>query len=362
MVTYFRRLVVGEMETHGQMTARVGNHRSPTRTPLNEVLPLRTPFRLHVEVTNHCNFRCIFCPPYDERRTEEIPRKHMSFEFFQKLVDDMALFPDPLKKLYCHNFGEPLLNRDLPRMIAYAKAKGVVENIELLTNGALLEPGVNRQLIDAGLDHLCVSVEALDEAGYMSIARSRLDYPRFLSGIRDFFENRRDCTVHVKIADIGLKDDADRDRFYELFGRCCDSIFVENIVDQDEGYHYERLKAVKTSFEKGQYQDSLQEISVCPSIFYMLVVNSDGSVSPCCVDWRRDIVVGDANRQSLPEIWQGKPLQDLRLLHLSGKRSSHPVCANCNFLKYSTDPRDIIDGHASALAQTFQAVPSAGTL
>ena len=336
------------------VTAAIQSHRSKTRTPLHEVIPLETPYRMHIEVTNICNFRCIFCAPYNSR--ELSPKKrNMSLPFFRKIIDDLSRFPQALKKLYLHNFGEPLVNRDLPSMIQYSKERGVTEQIELITNGSLLNPAVNRALVRAGLDHMTISVEGTTAEDYLAIARYKIDFSRFVDAIRDFYENRGRCTLHIKIADISIRSKEQEERFYDLFGGIADSVFVENIVNQDDAYPYSELGAFKTAFSKGQYGEEIQECTVCPSLFFMLAVNSDGSVSPCCVDWRRQVLVGDCKEQSLVEIWHGAPLNRMRLLHLQGKRHEHAVCAGCNYLKYSSDPRDNIDDYAEPILQRIMA-------
>lgn len=333
------------------MRASLQHHRSAVRTPLQEVIPLHTPYRMHIEVTNICNFKCIFCPPYNSPKLKKLTRQNMTLALFKKIIDDVSLFPDRIKKLYCHNFGEPLINRDLPRMIAYARERNVTEQIELLTNGSLLNHKLNRELVQAGLDHICIAVEALDAKGYLKLAKYKINYEEFVDNIRDLFKNRGNCTLHIKIADISIKTKQDEAYFYDTFGDICDSIFIENIVNQDEGYAYDELRDLKARFDKGQYGEDLHEILVCPNIFFTMTVNSDGTVSPCCVDWRRELLMGDAVQQSLPEIWSGRLWRTLQVINLKGDRRLHPVCGKCNYLKYSTDPRDDIDRYAEPLLQ-----------
>ncbi len=332
----------------GHMNATIKSHRSENRTLLHEVIPLKTPYRMHIEVTNICNFKCIFCAPYNS--TGLAPKKqNMPFPLFRKIIDDLGRFPQKLKKMYFHNFGEPLVNKNLPAMIQYAKDHDVTERTELITNGSLLSPEVNRALVRSGLDHMTISIEGITEQDYLRIAKYKMNYTRFVDAIRDFYHNRGRCTVHIKIADIALRSKEQEERFYDIFGAIADSVFVENIVNQDAAYSYPELNMLKSVFPKGQYGEDLQDIEVCPSLFFMLAVNSDGSVSPCCVDWKRRISVGHCSNQSLREIWHGTPLNQLQILHLTGKRHQHAICSKCNYLKYSSDPRDKIDDYSDDL-------------
>ena len=87
------------------------------------------PVCLYLEVTNRCNLLCETCP-----RTFEAlePPADMSWELFTRIVDQV---PD-VARAVLHGVGEPMLVRDLPRMIRYLKDRGVY--VLFNTNGTLL--------------------------------------------------------------------------------------------------------------------------------------------------------------------------------------------------------------------------------
>ena len=63
----------------------------------------------------------------------------MRFDDFTKIVDDLAAWPgERIKVIRIIGFGEPLANRETPRMIAYLKERNVAERIEMTTNASLL--------------------------------------------------------------------------------------------------------------------------------------------------------------------------------------------------------------------------------
>src|SRR5690349_13182875 len=76
------------------------------------------PHCVFIEVTNHCNLLCETCPrtftSYEEPKT-------LGWDNFLKIVEQ---FPD-MERAVLHGIGEPLLNKDLPRMIAHLKARNV---------------------------------------------------------------------------------------------------------------------------------------------------------------------------------------------------------------------------------------------
>jgi len=78
--------------------------------------------------------------------------------------------------------GEPLLRRDLERLIAMLAAIGGIQDIALTTNGALLA-GKARTLADAGLRRVTVSLDSLDDAVFMALNDAGFPAARVLDGI-----------------------------------------------------------------------------------------------------------------------------------------------------------------------------------
>src|SRR4029077_11669893 len=111
----------------------------------------REPVCLYLETTNRCNLLCTTCP----RTFEDLePPADMSWELFTSIVDQ---FPR-VARAVLHGVGEPMMVRALPRMIRYLKARGVY--VLFNTNGTLLTLRAGRDLIDAGLDELRISLDA----------------------------------------------------------------------------------------------------------------------------------------------------------------------------------------------------------
>ncbi len=82
----------------------------------------------------------------------------MSWALFTSIVDQV---PD-LARAVLHGVGEPMMVKELPRMIRYLKERGVY--VLFNTNGTLLAPRKRRELIETGLDELRVSLDAADAA------------------------------------------------------------------------------------------------------------------------------------------------------------------------------------------------------
>ncbi|MFL5385024.1 MAG: radical SAM/SPASM domain-containing protein [Longimicrobiaceae bacterium] len=128
-----------------------------------------TPTHLQVEVATLCNLACVMCPRTialaraRDRRERAAWRRRLSLSVFVRIVDQ---FP-ALRTLTLHGIGEPLLNPDLPEMVAHAGGRGIA--VRFTSNGTLLTPEVRERLIDAGLAELTVSMDGATAETYERI-------------------------------------------------------------------------------------------------------------------------------------------------------------------------------------------------
>ena len=269
----------------------------------------------------------------------------MDFDDYKKIIDDMTQFPDKIKTLRLYKDGEPLINRRLSDMIRYAKEKDVAQKIDLTTNGSLLTYETGEELVEAGLDRIIISVEALSGEEYYAISKYQLDFHRYVDNLAHLYDKKSSMTILIKATDVGLK--GREQEFYDIFGDICDEISVDRITPVWPGYQIDQ--EIKTSFAQGIYGQTLQNdtAEVCPYIFYSLSVNSTGTVSACFVDWERRILLGNAITESIADIWNGAEHRALQLAHLSGKRSTLDICGSCGQLRYGSP--DNIDAYKDVL-------------
>jgi molybdenum cofactor biosynthesis enzyme MoaA len=141
--------------------------------------PLRD---LRISVTDRCQFRCTYCMPREVfgRDFVFLPREDLlTFEELTRLARVFAGLG--VRKLRLTG-GEPLLRRDLERLIAKLAAIGGIQDIALTANGALLARKA-RTLADAGLRRVTVSLDSLDDAVFMALNDAGFPVARVLDGI-----------------------------------------------------------------------------------------------------------------------------------------------------------------------------------
>jgi hypothetical protein len=119
-------------------------------------LPVR---RLHVELTNRCNFSCEFCPDRHMRRG----RGTMSLKRVRPLLKQ-AGEEGLARQVHFHVMGEPLLCPHLVEAVQIARGYGL--EAWVTTNASMLTPTGLRSLEAAGLSHLIISLQTPDEATF----------------------------------------------------------------------------------------------------------------------------------------------------------------------------------------------------
>ncbi len=111
---------------------------------------------LRVSVTPRCNYRCFYCDPLGESFTD--PRGTVSVAEVNRVV--LAAVELGMRSVRFTG-GEPLLRKELPEMIRFAKHEAQVPDVAMTTNASLLARRLD-DLLEAGLDRVNISLDAVD--------------------------------------------------------------------------------------------------------------------------------------------------------------------------------------------------------
>jgi cyclic pyranopterin phosphate synthase len=137
---------------------------------------------LRISVTDRCNFRCTYCMPKELFGKDHVflPRDQLlSFEEIDALV---GLFVERGVRKVRITGGEPLLRKDLEKLIGILHAIDGVEDLTLTTNASLLTRKA-RSLAAAGLDRVTVSLDALDDPTFQKMNDVGFPVAAVLDGI-----------------------------------------------------------------------------------------------------------------------------------------------------------------------------------
>lgn len=321
----------------------------------------RPPVCLYLETTNRCNLLCTTCP----RTYEELePPADMSWDLFTSIVDQV---PD-LARAVLHGVGEPMLVRNLPRMVRYLKDRGVY--VLFNTNGTVLNERNGKALADAGLDELRVSLDASNAKSFKEI-RGKNYFDRILRNVKAFRalqdregfekpivsawltglkETVEELPAFVQVAaDIGIKEVyLQRLVFFdqEAIGKARPDQALFEQMDGDEAVYLKQAEDLARSLgmtfsASGAASEPGMSLakgeggspwSLCRRPWTLMYFTANGRALPCCIApfsqrGYEHYTLGDATQQSLRDIWNGPAYQDFRAALLSDKPPA--ACANC---------------------------------
>ena len=322
------------------------------RTKIEKIIPLTIPFIIFIDPADICNFQCKFCPTGDRDLMKKTPGRNygtMDLELFKKIVDDICEFEKPIKVLRLYKDGEPLLNKNFPEMIKYAREKTCAQRIDTTTNASLLTPELTDKIIDAGgLDRINISIEGVNSKQYLKFSKYKIKFTKLVENIRYFYNKKKNCEMIIK-TNGDLLSENDKKRFYEIFGDIADGVFIEHIMSCWPGFEMESVEANK---ECGIYGQEIKEVMVCPYVFYSFSINSNGSASACFLDWSRKLLIGDIKTQKIRDIWFGKEMLNFQKMFLKKKRKEHRICTGCGQLSHGYP--DDIDTFAENLLEKLK--------
>lgn len=319
----------------------------------------KDPVCLYLETTNRCNLLCTTCP----RTFEDLePPADMSWELFTSIVDQ---FPK-IARVVLHGIGEPMMVRELPRIIRYLKDRGTF--VLFNTNGTLLTRKRGTELIESGLDELRVSLDAA-EPKVFALVRGRDVFDRIVRNLQQFTALQRELhaeTPKVSLWLTGLKETVDQlPAFVRLAHELgIPEVYLQRLVyfedgqglARDQSSLFERAEASEgqlireaeqvaqqlgisfnasgatepgTSLKK---RDADQPWSLCRRPWTLMYFTAHGRAIPCCIApfsmrGYDSFTLGNATQQSLREIWNGEGYQDFRRALLSSEPPK--ACANC---------------------------------
>jgi radical SAM protein with 4Fe4S-binding SPASM domain len=333
------------------MTSKKSNAYSADRVPLAAQLPLASPFSLYVFPSNACNFKCTYCAHYlndDELfSTYGVRPETMSLETMDLIVRQSKEF-EQYKLITFVSQGEPLVNKNLPKMIKAAADANLGKRYEIISNASLLTNEYSDELIESGLTNLRVSLQGLDSESYEKTCGVAVDFDLLFDRLKYFYEHKKpDMGLFVKIMDVALPN-GNADEFYKRFDGFCDRMSVEYVQPV---YHAVDVKNQMTMMDR--YGTEHKPRFSCPFPFYQLCVWPDGDVHPCDAIYK-GCSIGNVHETTLREIWNGEKLRDFRLSQLQNGYKQIKACENCCAPNDCINPLDVLDDYKENLIDIFK--------
>jgi len=288
----------------------------------------------NIELTNRCPMRCVMCP-----RTNYMTREQgfMEFTLFKKITDELAdanpSFQND-KVVWLHHFGESLLHPEFDTFIKYAAEKGIRTGLSI--NPMMLSEKISIALLNSGLHILYLSLDGHNDESFSKIRGVSNMYETSRSNMINFLNMKKEHPCGMKIIlsmiDFSLNE--------ESIAAVKDEWESHNQIDGFLMKNYTTWDGAVQEIED-LAPDSLRERSennsevTCRFPWENITVTWDGDVVPCCFDYNKKLILGNALKHSLSYIWNDSPMQAMRKEFIEN-RVSNPLCINCKELRASS--------------------------
>jgi len=283
------------------------------------------PNNLTIEPGAVCSLKCAFCPQSDP--AFDLPRGLLTLGDFKKIVDS---FEGHLEYANLFNWGEPLLNPELSKMIRHISEKEIYSVVHSSLN--FLTPAVADELVASGLSELAASIDGASEETYSKY--------RVNGSFSTAFKNLRMLITAKK--KLGLAQPKIFWKFLVFRHNEHEIAAAKNMADDMEieikfQFAAANKKSFESTLENYNGKDFLKKFvrdydSPCEALWRNPIVHADGTVLPCCMISQKKHAAGNLFREDFKSIWNNDKYQEIRDV-ISGRAQASEalLCHRCIF-------------------------------
>lgn len=283
------------------------------------------PSVIMIETISFCNSRCIICPTPE--LSKELPQGKMSRELYKKIIDEGSKYRVKIICFYLNN--EPLLDENITERIRYAKEKIPYAKTVLSTNASLLTREITHLILNY-VDVFSFSIFGIRKYDYEKMMLG-LNFEKTIENIDYFLRYRKEKGFKNRVLIryvIGnnylLRQEAVRGlrKIYEFWDKkgiwCSWYLLVTRAGNvRSLQYNTRQNKRLRGCW----YMNT-------PLTFMNILFNGD--VVLCCMDSRREVILGNVKEKSLYEIWNSKLYNEVRdRIYLNKKSKDDFLCNRC---------------------------------
>jgi len=291
--------------------------------------PWGWPTHLQIEPDARCNLHCLTCPVTTGLGR---PQGRMTFSLFKKLIDEVA---DYVFLILMWDWGEPFLNPDIYKMIAYAKTKGI--QLISSSNGQLLAHRTHvDNLIRSELDWLIIALDGVTQETYERY-RQGGELRNVLKGIQKLIERKR--VLNAKTPRINLRFVVMKQNEHEIpelrklaENLCVDALTLKTMNPYDSGItllpenpHYRRFQ-----YTSGGAVRVRRSHNPCLHLWHAPAIHWNGAVCMCTYDSKEEHVFGNLQEAPFKRIWTNNAYRAARKQFRSAWQQN-PLCNQCSY-------------------------------
>jgi len=290
------------------------------------------PYWLIIDPTNFCNLKCPFCPTGKGKNLRE--KSIFPLENFKRIIDELGTYLIHID--FC-NWGEPFLNKDIYKMIEIAKQYNIDTKIDSNLNS--LDEKDIENIILSGLDKIIVSIDGVTKETY-SKYRVGGDFNKVMDNLYLLINKKLElnrtnpyiCWQFLvfkhneheieKVRKIGKEIGVDHVGITKAF------IGDKGWIPKNQKYSHYKIDDV-TTYTPDCFEN--QQDTACNWPWEAMVINPNGSISPCCSVEYEDDDFGNIFHEPFKNIWNNEKYRTSRSYIKDNKviDASDNICIGC---------------------------------
>jgi len=311
------------------------------------------PVVYNIETTNACNMRCRMCP-----RTTRMDRDitFLENEFYQSVIAQLKphstelwkKWEDFCEKTYgiaadaspsenhfflhiiprviqLHGYGDPLLDKNLGNVIQMLSDHGLESYFSC--NPANIDFDKTIEMMKNGLGYLKYSFESTDDQEFKEVRGNAANFTEAYEKTLEVIDikERFNFNTVIVITMIDVNKHDQKEEFERLKNVFIDKNIYIYLKSEDQQWYKEDetlinyLNKHKRGGDVGVYHGTkaIHWLEMCKHPWMSMTIKSDGYVAMCMEDYNNEIVLGNANVDSLADIWNGEEYHEFRKDHFS---------------------------------------------
>ncbi|MCK9455423.1 radical SAM/SPASM domain-containing protein [Sulfurimonas sp.] len=270
--------------------------------------------KVNFDICTFCNHKCTFCSNSDPRTIKE----QTTLKDFDKVMRNVAKYVE-ISELGLSAKGEVLVNKEFARIIKSSKEDFKIPYVYFSTNGALLDEKRAIEILEAGVDSIKFSINAVDAKSYHSVHLVD-DFDTVIKNFKNLLKLKRERFKTLKVT-ISSVIDLDKESLVESFKELIGKDF--ELVDDVAVY------AITYTPKFNKVSSEQKVTKKCSIPFNELYINSDGSLGLCCKDYFDAVNFGSLLENDFMDVYNSKEFLEIREMHQKSLFPDNHLCKNC---------------------------------
>jgi MoaA/NifB/PqqE/SkfB family radical SAM enzyme len=313
---------------------------------LRKATTLRSkPYYYFVDPCNVCNLRCPLCPTGNGQLDRS--KGMLKFSDYQVILDKIAPYA---VEVSLHNWGEPLLNKEIFEIIDATSARGIATNMS--SNLSLEKDNIGEKLIESGLEYLIVSLDGVSQDVYEQY-RVRGDIELVFHNMRAIIEAKKRLKSKTPVIEWQYLVFKHNEHEMEAAQQLADQMGVDRFRFRSPGFPLGDYKLVGKPAQEAEEDKWMPTNPAywelhpgllrkegylwdepCYYLYRSMTVNPGGGIAACCIVYKERQDFGNLVQQDLDTIWNNEQYQKSRALFGKDPHGrAGTVCDSCFLFK-----------------------------